>query len=157
MRTGDHAKFTSQVRWLSARTILLECYCECDLRRGAGQVQFVLPAFAPEHAFLYEIACLAVYPHSGTQSLGAEISTCPCHSDPGPKMLVQEAYEALLRQKFPTLPGHWVPEIAKQASMAKASSAGSSGCMVDNCNTRVSLHFRTLTLAALGRHTSFMH
>lgn len=37
---------------------------------------------------------------------------------------LQAAYEALLRDKFPTLPAHWVPEIAKQAIEAKPSSAG---------------------------------
>lgn len=36
----------------------------------------------------------------------------------------QEAYEGLIREKFPSLPSHWVPEVAKQASQAKASSAG---------------------------------
>jgi len=40
------------------------------------------------------------------------------------KYNTQEAYEVLLREKFSTLPPHWVPEIAKQALQAKASSAG---------------------------------
>ncbi|KAF5842142.1 hypothetical protein DUNSADRAFT_9101 [Dunaliella salina] len=40
------------------------------------------------------------------------------------KYNTQEAYEALLREKFSALPPHWVPEIAKQAVQAKASSAG---------------------------------
>jgi hypothetical protein len=38
--------------------------------------------------------------------------------------LLQEEYEGLLRSKFRGLPKHWIPEIAKQALQAKASSAG---------------------------------
>jgi len=36
----------------------------------------------------------------------------------------QASYEALLRDKFPSLPAAWVPEIAKQALAAKPASAG---------------------------------
>jgi len=38
--------------------------------------------------------------------------------------VLQEAYEGLLREKFGALPKHWIPEIAKQVTQAKASSAG---------------------------------